>query len=60
MTKWFNAGFRKVGGIYFWNVGRIGGSFYVSSRSAFARKQHAIAARNLEEAFVRAIELDFA
>ena len=23
---------RKQGGLYFWNVGRIGGSFYVSKR----------------------------
>ena len=23
---------RKVGGIYFWNIGRVGGSFYVAKR----------------------------
>jgi hypothetical protein len=35
----FNIGLRKVGGIWFWNVGRIGGTFHIQSRSSFARKQ---------------------
>lgn len=26
--------FRRVGGIYFWRVGRVGGSFYLSKTSA--------------------------
>jgi hypothetical protein len=35
----FNISIRKVGGIYFWNVGRIGGSFFIQSRTAFLAKQ---------------------
>lgn len=36
MTHWrdtpiFNASFRKVGGIFFWKLGRFGGSFYLSN-----------------------------
>ena len=27
----FNVSFRKVGGIFFWRVGRFGGSFYLQS-----------------------------
>lgn len=26
--------FRRVGGIYFWRVGRVGGSFYLSKNPA--------------------------
>lgn len=43
----FNIGLRKVGGIWFWNVGRIGGSFHVQSRMAFAAKRHKIASEAL-------------
>lgn len=35
----FNIGLRKVGGIWFWNVGRIGGSFHIQSSSAFMMKR---------------------
>lgn len=34
-----NIGIRKVGGIWFWNVGRIGGSFFIQSRASFLCKQ---------------------
>ncbi|NTG01866.1 hypothetical protein G6L30_17255 [Agrobacterium rhizogenes] len=33
-----NIGIRKVGGIWFWNVGRIGGSLFVQSAPAFNAK----------------------
>lgn len=33
-----NVGIRKVGGIWFWNVGRIGGSLFVQSSEAFNAK----------------------
>lgn len=47
MDKPFNIGLRKVGGIWFWNVGRIGGSFFISSRAAYAAKQHKIVSDKL-------------
>ena len=28
----FNIGIRKVGGIYFWYIGRFGGSFYLKAK----------------------------
>lgn len=36
----FNISFKRIGGIWLWNVGRIGGSFHVQNRTAFAAKQH--------------------
>jgi len=49
----FNIGIRKVGGIWFWNVGRIGGSFHVSSKSAFTHKQYVNACKVTERNMVR-------
>ena len=64
MPSWLNIGLHKVGGIYFWNVGRIGGSFYVTSRSTFARREYMRAAAELdcaiEQALNAAFEFDFA
>lgn len=35
----FNIGIRKVGGIWFWYVGRFGGSFFIQSKESFYEKQ---------------------
>lgn len=46
----FNFGFKKVGGIWHWHLGRIGGSFYVTSRETWAKRQQEEKAKRLARA----------
>lgn len=58
MPSFLNIGLRKVGGIWFWNVGRIGGSFHISSRATFARKQFHSAAQHTELSIAYVMSVD--
>ena len=51
MTSFLNISYRKVGGIRFWSIGRFGGSFHISNKADFARKQRRAAWTTVEAGF---------